>query len=776
MLTLKTKFILSFLIIVLILIPSSTALCTVQKNTISGRVFDAFTQEPVPNVNVFISNSKNGTTTDLDGRFSLTNVLEGKQILIIQHIAYSERRIQLNFTQTTDKKIIVHLKPTTISFDEIVFSASRRTENIFKSHHNILIASRDDISRRTSSNTADALREEPGVLVQKTTAGHGSPIIRGMIGKNVLLLYNGIRLNKPTFRFGANQYMNTINAENLDRIEVTKGPGSVMYGSDAIGGIVNMISSPQVINDRHPGFFSTWSARYGSSDQSKILYFSLGNKTEKFFISSNFGIKNIGDLIAGKNIGQQTPTGYNEWNGNFKFGIRLNQQTSINFDFLTVQQDKVPRYDKYVTGQYETYLYTPQNRYLSAITIRSQPQNLKWISSYQLNFSYQFEKEGTIEQKSGSNSKTQNQNNLTTLGSYLQMNTVLGIRQILTYGYEYYFDRIKSNRSRIEDGIAEKQRGNFPNCSIYQSLGIFVNDNFILSSITDITLGMRWSQINICSPLESPFGNFEDSYRDLTGTVSFSYKPIIWLNLIATYAKGFRAPNFNDTVVLKVSNAGVDAPSPDLKPERSHNFELGVKFFHDKFDGSIFFYYNQLWDLIDRYKGSYYGLNFYDENENGIWDSDEVNIYQKRNAANAFIAGYEFSGNLKLSPIWNLSGFIFYTYGQNRTFNEPMSRIPPLMGKISLKYLPISKLCFEIFIRSAAKQNRLSSRDVDDSRIQNGGTPGWTTLNFRSFWQLSDHLQFNFIFENIFDEAYKEHGSGIFSPGKSFVVGIRFQY
>ena len=165
-----------------------------------------------------------------------------------------------------------------------------------------------------------------------------------------------------------------------------------------------------------------------------------------------------------------------------------------------------------------------------------------------------------------------------------------------------------------------------------------------------------------------------------------------------------------------------------------------------------------------------------DENENGIWDSDEVNIYQKRNAANAFIAGYEFSGNLKLSPIWNLSGFIFYTYGQNRTFNEPMSRIPPLMGKISLKYLPISKLCFEIFIRSAAKQNRLSSRDVDDSRIQNGGTPGWTTLNFRSFWQLSDHLQFNFIFENIFDEAYKEHGSGIFSPGKSFVVGIRFQY
>ncbi|MBC8185560.1 TonB-dependent receptor [candidate division KSB1 bacterium] len=742
---------------------------------IKGRVFDEVTQQPIPNVNIFINDSDWGTTTGLDGRFSLTNVLEGKHVLIIQHVAYSEKRIQLNLPQKNAREIKIHLKLSAISFNKIVFTASRRIENVFKSHHDILITTGEDIAGRASSNTADALKEQPGVLVQKTTAGHGSPIIRGLIGKNVLLLYNGIRLNKPTFRFGANQYMNTINAENLDRIEVTKGPGSVMYGSDAIGGIVNMISAPFLIDGLRPGIQSKWSARYGSPDQSKILFFSLGHKARKFFIFSNFGIKNIGDLKAGKNIGLQNPTGYKEWNGNFKFGYQLNQQTSLNFDFLTVQQDEVPRYDKYVTGQYETYLYTPQNRYLSAITIRSQPQYLKWISSYLWNFSYQFEEEGTIERKSGSNSEIRNQNDLTTWGSYLQMNTALNTSQILTYGYEFYFDQIKSSRSRIENGVSEAQRGNFPDGSTYQSLGIFMNDNFIITSATDITLGLRWSQVNLFSPLELPFGNFKDAYRDLTGTVGISYKPKLWLNLIATYAKGFRAPNFNDAVVLKVSNAGVDAPSPGLKPEKSHNFELGAKFHHNKFDGTMFLYYNQLQDLIDRYQGSYNGLNFYDENKNGIRDNDEACIYQKRNAANAFIAGCELTGNLRLSPTWYLSGFIFWTYGQNRTFDEPMSRIPPLMGKISLKYLPIPKLWFELFIRSATKQNRLSSRDIDDSRIPDGGTPGWTTLNFRNFWELSGHLQFNFIFENIFDEAYKEHGSGIFSSGRGFVIGIQYQ-
>jgi len=711
----------------------------------------------------------------LEGRFSLTNELNGKQILIIQHVAYIEKHVQLNLPQKKTRKIKVHLKPSAISFDEIVFTASRRMENVFKSHQNISIASGDDISHRSSSNTADALKEQPGVLVQKTTAGHGSPIIRGLIGKNVLLLYNGIRLNKPTFRFGANQYMNTINAENLDRIEVTKGPGSVMYGSDAIGGIINMISDPHLRDGLSPGIQSKWSARYGSSDRSKMFFFSLGYKARKYYISSNFGIKNIGDLKAGNNIGRQTPTGYKEWNGNLKFGYQFNQQTAVNFDFLTVQQDEVPRYDKYVTGQYKTYLYMPQNRYLSAITIRSQPQIFKWISSYVWNFSYQFEAEGTRERKSGSNSEIRNHNDLTTWGSYLQMNTALNTRQILTYGYEFYFDQIKSSRSRVENSVTEAQRGNFPDGSTYKSLGIFINDNFIVTSTTDITFGLRWSQVNLTSPLEAPFGNFEDTYRDFTGTVGISYKPNLWLNLIVTYAKGFRAPNFNDAVVLKVSNAGVDAPSPGLKPEKCHNFELGAKFHHNKFDGSMFLYYNHLRDLIDRYQGNYNGLNFYDENQNGIRDSDEVDIYQKRNAARAFIAGCELTGNLRLSPIWNLSGFIFWTYGMNRTFDEPMSRIPPLMGKISLKYIPMSKFWFELFIRSAAKQDRLSSRDIDDSRIPKGGTLGWTTLNVRSFWELSDHLQFNFIFENIFDKAYKEHGSGIYSPGKGIVFEIQFQ-
>ena len=103
-----------------------------------------------------------------------------------------------------------------------------------------------------------------------------------------------------------------------------------------------------------------------------------------------------------------------------------------------------------------------------------------------------------------------------------------------------------------------------------------------------------------------------------------------------------------------------------------------------------------------------------------------------------------------------------------------MSRIPPLMAMGALRFVPNQKLSLEAFVRAASKQNRLSSRDKDDNRIPAGGTPGWITLNFRWSWEIRSGLKLNVIFENIFDETYKEHGSGVYSPGRNIVVGLRY--
>ncbi len=748
---------------------------------VKGVVIDEISQTPIANANVYFEATSIGTSSDEQGRFTIENVPMGPMVLRISHIGYQQKSVTVRLMAGEIKSVKILLTPKILNLNEVVSTASRHAETVFKSQTQVAIAGREKIQFRTSPNTADALREIPGVLVQKTTAGHGAPVIRGMIGKDILLLYNGIRLNKPTFRFGANQYMNTINVESLDRIEVTKGPGSVMYGSDAIGGVVNMISEPFQVRESGKGFGISISSRYGTADQSRLLFAAFESPLRWIDVEGGFGIKKIGDLTAGKTIGKQIPTGYDEWNANFRLGVPIYPRTRLEIDLLTVQQEKVPRFDRYVTrefgiGDYETYLYDPQNRYLAAISLISQPLRASWISSIKWNFSYQLEAEGTIERKTGSSTITNNRNDLTTLGSFLQINSIWRNQHVLSYGYELYWDRLNSHRTQKKNGVISFPRGDYPDGSAYYSCGLFLNDNLVFSSQLDLNIGLRWSYVGLSSQLEAPFGEFRDNYQDLTGTVGLSYKPRPWLNLIGRYAKGFRAPNFNDTVVLKVSNAGVDAPSPGLSPETSHNFEIGLKLNQERFTGSLFAFYNRVLDLIDRYRGKYNGLDFYDENGNGIRDSGEADIFQKRNLARGYLAGWELEGKVRLSPHWSMSGFIFWTYGQDETFAEPLSRIPPLMGMAAIQFSATEAFTIETFLRAATRQDRLSTRDKDDNRIPLGGTPGWKTINFRCNWEVQQQLQLNLILENVFDETYKEHGSGIYSPGRNFVIGLRYGY
>ncbi len=771
----NSRFQLIFFVPFLIVLITATSLSSKEKTTIIGFIRDEITLLPIKDVNVYCEKYQIGAVTNDKGYFQITNMPIGNLHLIIEHIGYHTHRLTLSLRAGEVKKINVKLSPKTIPLQGVTFTANRTLESVFRSHQSVTIASRDKIESRTSPNTADALREIAGVLVQKTTAGHGAPIIRGMIGKDVLLLYNSIRLNKPTFRFGANQYMNTINAEILERIEVVKGPGSVMYGSDAIGGLVNMIPFfPTDGYSDHP-FQNLVSLRYGSADRSRLANAVITHQLSNFFLLANFGMKKFGDLTAGKDVGKQIPTGYKEWDGNFKLNYFFNPQTQLEWDLLTVVQTHVPRYDKYVTGQYQKYEYALQSRFLAAVTLHHQPISKSWLNKLRWNFSFQFEEEKIEQQKAGKNYEIQNNNELTTWGSYLQMNSLLPGNHVLTYGYELYFDRVHSLRYKKSDRSLESLRPTFPDGSTYFSSGIFLNDQWIIRPDFDITIGLRWSQIMLSSNLGDPFGNFEDRNSDFTGTIGFSYQVLRWFNVIATYARGFRAPNFNDTVVLKVSNAGMDAPSPGLKPEKSHNFELGVKWNQANFTGSFFVFYNQLKDLIDRYKGSYLGLTFFDEDGDGVRDADEVDIYQKHNAGIAYITGWEASSNFRVNQNWEIHGFIFWTYGQNKTLNEPMSRIPPLMGMISLKFLPSPGFQMEAFIRAAGKQSRLSTRDKDDSRIPEGGTPGWKTFNLRCRYLWRENWSFHVTVENIFDETYKEHGSGVYSAGRNFVISLRFQ-
>ncbi len=130
--------------------------------------------------------------------------------------------------------------------------------------------------------------------------------------------------------------------------------------------------------------------------------------------------------------------------------------------------------------------------------------------------------------------------------------------------------------------------------------------------------------------------------------------------------------------------------------------------------------------------------------------------------------GLEAGLRWRIEDRFELYGVLNYTRGEERDETGgsfPADRIPPLNGRIGLRIEPSEKLSLDGHVLFAGDQDRLSPRDAGDPRINPEGTPGWTTLNFRLAWQASEKLQFGFKLENLFDRAYREHGSGIDAPG-----------
>ncbi|MFH1892467.1 MAG: TonB-dependent receptor [Candidatus Zixiibacteriota bacterium] len=742
-------------------------------HSIEGRVLDLTTRRPIAGATIEIDGRSILSAADEDGRFIISDLDSAEYQVSVSHVGYHEVIRYVSLRRNATEHIAIFLEPRTIPVDGITVTATPFSEDKFVVPAGVSVTPREKFTERFATTTAEVLREEPGVLVQKTTAGHGAPLVRGLIGKHVLLLYDGVRLNKPTFRSGGNQYLNTIDLGSLEKIELLRGPSSVMYGSEAMGGTINLIpmqAPPAGEGVRlHPRFCS----QYSSADNGRSVHMNLNRTCNRVSASIGGTYRKVGDLHAGGEIGDQVPTGWEETAIRTCASYRIADRTTLKLDYLAVRQNNVPRYDNYVTGDYQQYVYDPQDRDLGVLTVESKLL-CSFVHSVRLNVSYQREIEGRIQQRTGKSDITTDIDRIATWGNAFQMSTMILPSHWLSVGWEYYFDKINSERYTVSNGTKTCERGAYPDDSRYRSAGFFIQDEYTIRRRLRFTLGARYSYFEMESPLEDPFGLFLESYQNLTGAAALCYELLPTANLMASWSRGFRAPSLNDAVVLKKSSSGVDAPSFGLNPEISNNFEAGVKLQRSSMNGSLFLYYNQLSGLIDRKPGIYDGKTFYDENGNGEKDPSEYDIYQRTNVGDSRIYGFEFDYAAWITRMLELRANSFWTFGENQTDHEPLSRIPPLMGMLSLRAHTSMNSWIEGYVRAAGSQRRLSQRDIDDTRISENGTPSWATLNLRSEIRFGD-ITLNAGIQNITDSEYKEHGSGVYSAGRSFSISLRIE-
>ncbi|MEK9144689.1 MAG: TonB-dependent receptor, partial [Elusimicrobiota bacterium] len=509
---------------------------------------------------------------------------------------------------------------------------------------------RRQIEERNPMTSADILRDLPGVMVQKTMPGRPAVSIRGFIGKDNLVLIDGVRLN--TSKTENVLSLGAVDPESIGRSEVLRGPGSVLYGSDALGGVVMMLPRRREDFSAPAGVSGRLRASYRSADNGRSSRAELSGNWGDFGYLAGFSRRDHGDLNPGGGFPQAVPTAYRERAWDLALDRRAGE-VRLKALYQHAEQRDVPRYDQYAgsrrfgsSGAFEEYLYDPMRRDL--VLAEALFPELGPLGLLQTKLYWQRQREDTRRRAAGGPTRSEFADSVDTLGARLQAESPIGEAFTLVSGVDGYRDAVSSSR-RDRDlrsgAVADKpEQGNYPDGTRYQAAGAFLLGRWTRGEDLRFELGERLSRVELDSNLRNaPFAGrgIREHYVSWTGGGGLSWQACPELGLNAGIWQGFRAPNLNDTVALKTSAQGTDAPADGLRPEKSTGFELGARHSRSSFQHSLTLHYTRLEDILERSPGVYGGLSFIDLDNDGVQDSGESPVFQRRNSGAGYVAGAE---------------------------------------------------------------------------------------------------------------------------------------
>ncbi|MBC7944870.1 MAG: TonB-dependent receptor, partial [Burkholderiales bacterium] len=593
---------------------------------------------------------------------------------------------------------------------ETVVTATRTERELFETPQSVNVITHQEVIDSNAATTPDVLIGQAGILIQKSNTGGGSPFIRGLTGKQVLILVDGVRVNNSYFRFGPHQYLNTIDPNFIERIEVVRGPSSVLYGSDALGGVVNVITKRPRPSDGGGSFDTLLALRGATADESSGGRVQVEYHGDKLGVIGGISLKRFGNLEGGGDVGEQIPTAYDEADGDFKLGYRLSRNQELVFAQQYTRQYDVPKTNEIVLGSRLKFDYEPQIRALTYLEYHAANLANPLFDDAKLNLSYNRLEEGEeIIERATPNIETRELTAVKTPGFLSQFSQQLGESQRLTYGFDYYYDRFDTSKTRLNlaAGSATPIVPGTPDGASYESLGVYVQDEIKLGSRAEVIPGVRYAHFEAKGAIQDRQLGLSDSKT--TGSLLGLYRLTQNLNLVGGLSQGYRAPNMEDFFgrVDFVS----EIPNTELQPETSLNREVGLKYFSESTFADIHYFYSTYRDLITR-------------------AIIAPNVRQRQNLRRATIQGIETSIAHAFGGGWSARAAAAYTRGEDDDTDNPLQRIPPLNGSARLRYAPNANLWAELYSLFARKQDRLSPEDLTDPRIPAGGTPGYATINF----------------------------------------------
>jgi len=308
-----------FIIVLLSLI----SICQLSAQSLQGKILAFGTEKYLEGATVVLKGSIDQTKiTDQGGGFNFQHLQSGKYSLYITCIGFESWKQDIEWNKM-DTILQISLVVSVYNLSNIlIVSASRKETSSTDLPYATEVVNSPSQSFQMFRSTPEALTAVPGVFVQKTNHGGGSPFIRGLTGNQTLILVDGIRLNNSTFRYGPNQYLNTIDPFTIHKMEVLKGSGSVQYGSDALGGVIQVLT-------KEPEFAAikrlsgNLTLRYWNGDMEKTGRGELMYSAPKMAVLAGISVKDFGDVIGGNTTGRQSPSGYTEIDTDIKLKIKI---------------------------------------------------------------------------------------------------------------------------------------------------------------------------------------------------------------------------------------------------------------------------------------------------------------------------------------------------------------------------------------------------------------------------------------------------------------------
>ena len=487
--------------------------------------------------------------------------------------------------------------------------------------------------------------------------------------------------------------------------------------------------------------------------------------------------KDFGD-VRSNFFGRMRGTGYTEQAIDAKLEFSLAENLHFTFAHQNLNQDDINRtqstldnpggFAGLAPGTFNDRILD-QERSLTYFKVEGEPVSGP-IDQYTATFSFQTSQDSEFQDRNPADIRTQNID-LDTYGFSLVASSELIDTSIL-YGLDFYLDQIDSTGTRT--GRDPRSARPLADDSDYLSLGIFAQARHSWSERFETTAGVRYTYAR--ADLGRVFNGVtdiseEESYNALVFNARARYQyDDIW-TIFAGASQGFRAPNVNDLSGNVTSRSGLTAlGNLDLDPETTITLELGTRAEGERFSLEASAFYTYLDDVIL-----------------GIPESEGSSTVITTNGANAWIVGFEGEASYQLTDAFTLSGFVTYQYGdaQRDSFigsddviTEPVSRLSPLRGSLSLRYEePGSNWWAEARVIAAARANRLSANDrTDTQRIPPGGTPSYLVANLSAGWQPTERLSFNLALQNLTDEDYRVHGSGLNEPGFGALITTQVKW